>query len=396
MFLIPYGTNAPIYYWPYATVALIVANVLVFIVSATSPESVVPYILVFGDGFHPLQWITSTFLHADIYHLLGNMVFLWTFGIIVEGKLGLLKTLAVYLGIGLIEHSIVQAMMLDSQGGALGASGAIFGFMAICLVWAPENEIYCLCGVFYQFIIRVAYFEVKVLTMVGLFLLLQIIVAALTKMSMSSELLHLIGAGAGLPFAIVMLKTGLVDCEHWDLFSIIAGRHTMTDEEREAADSRRSGEQTSGPEELSAEALLDQLRGVIRNGQVPLAIRVHQRLSSRYPGWVLPQSDLWNFIQTLHKQKLWSESIPLMEEYLKHYKQNASLVRLKLGQILLVEKKLPPQALNVLAKIDQSTLSPRQREFLGKLRARAKSKLFNFRPKHIGKPKTGLRPKTSA
>ena len=94
MFLIPYGTNAPIYHWPIATVGLIVINVVVFALSIASPESVEPFILAFGDGFHPVQWITSNFLHADIFHLIGNMLFLWAFGIIVEGKLGVAKMLA--------------------------------------------------------------------------------------------------------------------------------------------------------------------------------------------------------------------------------------------------------------------------------------------------------------
>ena len=376
MFLIPYGTNAPIYHWPIATLALIVANVLAFIVSAISPELATPHILAFGEGLRPLQWITCNFLHAGLLHLAGNMVCLWTFGMIVEGKLGWIKTLIVYLGIGLIENAFVQTMMLDSQGGALGASGAIFGFMAICLVWAPENEIYCLFVVFFQFWVRATYFEVKVITMVALFLLLQIVVALVTKMSMSSELLHLIGAAAGLPFAIIMLKTGLVDCEHWDLFSVIAGRHLMTDEERGEADWRDLEGQSTTPDDLPTDALLDQFRNVVREGNLPLALGVHRRLSSRRDGWTLPRRDMWNFIQELHKRNMWAESIPVMEDYLKHYKQGDSLMRLKLGQILLVEKRSPPKVLNVLARIDRSILSDEQRKLLAKLKAGARARLF--------------------
>lgn len=386
MFLIPYGTNAPIYHWPIATVGLIVINVVVFILSIASPESVEPFILAFGDGFHPIQWITSNFLHADIFHLIGNMVFLWAFGIIVEGKLGAVKMLAVYLGIGLIENSVVQLMMLDSQG---GASGAIFGLMMICLVWAPENDIFILFVVFFRFMVRASYFEMKVSVFAGLFLLLQIIIAAVTKMSMSSELLHLIGAAAGLPFAIILLKTGLVDCENWDIFSVIAGRHQMTDDEREEADARRSGEPIgpTEPEELSIDVLLDQLREVIRAGQLPLAVGVYRRLTVRHSGLTLPREDLWNFIQALHKQKQWSDSIPMMEEYLKHYKQNSEPMRIKLGQILLVEKHHPPQALNVLNKVDPKQLNTSQREFLAKLRARAKSQLFGISRMPLGTKK---------
>ena len=389
MFLIPYGTNAPIYHWPIATVGLIVINVVVFALSIASPESVEPFILAFGDGFHPVQWITSNFLHADIFHLIGNMLFLWAFGIIVEGKLGAVKMLAVYLGIGLLENSVVQLMMIDSQGGALGASGVIFGLMMICLVWAPENEIFILFVVFFRFMVRASYFEVKVSVFAGLFLLLQIVIAVVTKMSMSSELLHLIGAAAGLPFALILLKTGMVDCENWDLFSVIAGRHQMTDDEREQDDARRAGKPIESDEtgELPLDVLLDQLREIIRAGQLPLALGAYRRLAIRHPGLTLPREDLWDFIQALHKQKKWSDSIPMMEEYLKHYPRNSEPMRMKLGQILLVEKHHPPQALNVLNKVDPKLLNTRQREFLAKLKARAKSQLFGVSRMPFGSQK---------
>ena len=50
-----------------------------------------------GDGIHPLQWLTNIFLHAGFFHLVGNMIFLWTFGFVVEGKLGWLPFTALYL-----------------------------------------------------------------------------------------------------------------------------------------------------------------------------------------------------------------------------------------------------------------------------------------------------------
>ena len=73
--------------------------------------------MAFGDGLHPMQWITCNFLHAGLLHLVGNMLFLWSFGLIIEGKLGWYKTLAVYLGIGVVQGAIVQVLMLGSHGG---------------------------------------------------------------------------------------------------------------------------------------------------------------------------------------------------------------------------------------------------------------------------------------
>jgi len=79
---IPYGTDAPIYHRPIITVAMIVINYIVYVMLATSPFGAIdpqlarPYMLALGDGLHPLQWITSNFLHAGFFHFLFNMFFL--------------------------------------------------------------------------------------------------------------------------------------------------------------------------------------------------------------------------------------------------------------------------------------------------------------------------------
>ena len=99
--ILPIGTDAPIYHRPIATVGLIVANVIAFGYSMTNFEEAdwLRWMLLTGDGLHPLQWVTHGFLHANIFHLAGNMVFLWAFGLIVEGKLGALAFLGLYLGL---------------------------------------------------------------------------------------------------------------------------------------------------------------------------------------------------------------------------------------------------------------------------------------------------------
>jgi membrane associated rhomboid family serine protease len=78
--LIPFRTDAPIYYWPYATVGLIVVNCLVLGAMMTgSFEDPELWILEHGR-LSPLQWVSSNFIHGGPLHLLGNMFFLWGFG----------------------------------------------------------------------------------------------------------------------------------------------------------------------------------------------------------------------------------------------------------------------------------------------------------------------------
>jgi hypothetical protein len=302
-------------------------------------------------------------------HLVDNMVFLWLFGMIVEGKLGWYKTLVIYLGIGILYGAIVQTLMLGWDGYACGASAVIFGFMAMSLVWAPENCIQCI----FWLLLFPVFFEVRVFVWVAIFLAIQIWVLLMTNMAMSSAFLHVIGAAVGFPVAIWMLKKGMVDCENWDVFSVWSGRHKMTDEEWEEAQERKARKKTKAQVgRLSPEVALEQIRQIIHEGPPLLALRAHQRMSQDMPDWILPQADYWALIQALHQKKLWSESVPVMSEYLEHYPQNSGVVRLKLAQILAIEHHRPDLAMKEMAKIEASALDDRHREFLEKLRAKMK------------------------
>ncbi len=91
--ILPWGTDAPIYHRPVATIGVIVVNVLIFVAFPSPLHE--DWMLELGGGIHPLQWLSNIFMHLGLGHLLGNMLFLWAFGIIVEGKLGALGFLAV-------------------------------------------------------------------------------------------------------------------------------------------------------------------------------------------------------------------------------------------------------------------------------------------------------------
>ncbi len=373
-FFIPYGTDAPIYHWPITTVLMIAVNIIVFCLELAYPEQVGPFILTFGNGLHPAQWITSNFMHAGIMHLAGNMFALWSFGLVIEGKLGWFKTLALYLGIGVIESSIVQYMMLGSLtgGGGLGASGIIYGLMAMSLIWAPVNKIQCFLVVVFYFI-RTADFEISIMAMVGLMLLLQITVQFFIGMQISSEAMHIVGASVGFAVAIAMLKARWVDCENWDAFSVWAGRNTSAgvEQARVQAQCQAARQQKQENQRILRENALKEIHEIIQNGQALLALKAHQRMSKELPDWDLPESDLFNLILGLHKNKFWAESAPVMAEYIAKCPQKSALMRLKLAQILVAVEKRPAQALKLMAKIDNSDLDASQIEFLQKLRAKA-------------------------
>lgn len=212
--LIPYRTDAPVYHRPWATMGLIALNLVIQIwATASDDASTEQLVMVYGE-FAPWQWLTSVFAHAGWLHLIGNMVFLWVFGLVVEGKVGWWRFLAMYGVIAVASCAIEQTLMLGAEGYSLGASGVIFGLMMIALVWAPENEVDCLLLLLP---LGARHLEMSMKLMAGIFLALQVLDAALN--GWSSGALHLLGAACGLPVGLVMLKRRWVDCEGWDWFS---------------------------------------------------------------------------------------------------------------------------------------------------------------------------------
>lgn len=65
------------------------------------------------------------------------MVFLWVFGLVVEGKIGWWRFLVCYLGVGVGQSLVEQILTLPLHGVNVrsgGASSAIFGIMAMAAI----------------------------------------------------------------------------------------------------------------------------------------------------------------------------------------------------------------------------------------------------------------------
>lgn len=90
-------------------------------------------------GFTPAEaslptWFTSMFLHGDVMHLVGNMVFLFIVGVAVESALGGFWFLVLYLAAGLAGTALHLAVHPASTMPSVGASGAISGLMGLFTV----------------------------------------------------------------------------------------------------------------------------------------------------------------------------------------------------------------------------------------------------------------------
>jgi membrane associated rhomboid family serine protease len=101
------------------------------------------------DAPRAASLLSSAFLHGDLSHLVGNMVFLVLLGLLVEGALGAGWFLALYGVAALGSGGFSLLLHLGQPGGALGASGAIAGLMgAYCVLWGLRRV-----RVFYWFFV---------------------------------------------------------------------------------------------------------------------------------------------------------------------------------------------------------------------------------------------------
>ena len=89
----------------------------------------------------PITYLTSTFLHATWWHVLGNMWFLWLAGFVLEDAWGRPLYLLVYLAAGAMGCQFDVWASPGSIVHSVGASGAVAGLMGAFLVGFPKMRI---------------------------------------------------------------------------------------------------------------------------------------------------------------------------------------------------------------------------------------------------------------
>jgi membrane associated rhomboid family serine protease len=149
----------------YVTIGLILLNVLVFILEVTGLHeaviasfAIIPAELVTTASLLPeadapeqsvavpekLTLLSYMFFHGDIFHLGGNMLFLWVFGDNVEDAMGHLKFLVFYLACGIVAGLMHVVMVPGSPNPLIGASGAVAGVIAAYLMLHPRVRVWVL------------------------------------------------------------------------------------------------------------------------------------------------------------------------------------------------------------------------------------------------------------
>jgi membrane associated rhomboid family serine protease len=161
--------------------------------------TMVPANILNGQNFHTL--FTSMFLHADIFHIGGNMLFLYVFGDNVEDAFGHLPYLLFYLISGLAADLIHILSITTSSGllvPTLGASGAISGVMGAYILLYPRARIQTLIIAFFITII-----SIPAVFFIGFWFLLQLLYTWLDMSGNVAYWAHIGGFVAGILMALI-------------------------------------------------------------------------------------------------------------------------------------------------------------------------------------------------
>lgn len=89
--------------------------------------------------FHTI--FTSMFVHASLGHLLSNLWFLWVFGPAIEGRVGFIRFVILYLLSGIAAAFLQGFSMPASIVPMVGASGAVSGVLGAYLVLFPKARV---------------------------------------------------------------------------------------------------------------------------------------------------------------------------------------------------------------------------------------------------------------
>ena len=219
--LIPYKLETTFTRIPYANAALIVITSIIYFL----PEQIFPMSDRQSLVLH--NWEVSgllgnMFLHGNIFHLLGNMLFLWIFGNAICATVGNVAYVFLYISLGIIAG--VVHLAVDAHP-AIGASGAINGIVGMALVLFPRNKIHS----WYFFAIPLIWlfkagtFATKTFWMVLYWLVFDIF-GSMGSPDGIAHWMHIGGFAGGMIIAICALKFNLIESYHLTFFDMLAGR----------------------------------------------------------------------------------------------------------------------------------------------------------------------------
>ncbi len=164
--MIPLKDNIATRTFPIITVSILFVNMLIFVMQALflPPRESEMYFKYYGlipgefllalsqrwdlIPYNMLTLFTSMFIHGGLFHVVGNMLYLWIFGNNVEDSMGHMRFIIFYFLSGVAAAAFQFFYDPHSTIPMVGASGAVSGILGAYLVLYPYARVKTLLFIF--------------------------------------------------------------------------------------------------------------------------------------------------------------------------------------------------------------------------------------------------------
>jgi membrane associated rhomboid family serine protease len=326
--LIPLKTDSPLRSTPWVNWAIILANVIMFGVTTKWPEVSEHYAL---SSVRPLllNYFTYQFLHANIQHVLFNMLFLYVFGNNVNDRMGNLGYLAFYLAGGVFAG--ISYVFLD-KGSIVGASGAIAAVIGAYLVLLPRSHVTI---VYLLFFIGVA--EIPSIWLILSFFLLDVIF--FHSADNVAHMAHIGGTLFGMGISMSLLTVHLLPRDQFDVLALLQ----RWNKRRQYQELVRQGYDPfayTPPKRAAPDPIQDRIQDIraeiaelLAHNQLDDATRLYLQLLEIDSRQVLAKQNQLDVANQLYSDRQYAPAAKAYELFIQHYPkyENLEHVRLMLG-----------------------------------------------------------------
>jgi membrane associated rhomboid family serine protease len=147
--------------------------------------------------------VSYMFLHGDVLHLAGNLLFLWVFGDNVEDACGHFGFAVLYLACGVLGGLTHVVMQPTSGAPLIGASGAVAGVIAAYLVLHPKVNVWVLA-------FKVLPLRISAVWALGAWVALQVAMLVVPQVGPVAWWAHIGGIIAGALLIVLLRRPGVV------------------------------------------------------------------------------------------------------------------------------------------------------------------------------------------
>lgn len=401
---IPLRTSRELRRRPNTTVALILLNMLVYLVGLVAAsqrwftmEDMVQFGSLGREPFRPWTLLTYQFLHdpSSIWHLAFNMVFLWTFGGPVEDRLGRAGYVAFYLLGGVVAG---LAHMAVSPSPVIGASGSVAAVTGAFAALAPRARIHVL----FVFIL-ITMMSIPAMWFVAIYVAIDMMRSVGDLLGGSNRVAwgaHLGGYAYGFGLSVLLLATRLLPRDDYDIWFIfrqqqrrsayrraIRGSASGAFTSASADTAKRVGRTSVGSKKkAAAEAppsppdarTREEREAIVRHladHRGDEAMAGYETLVARVPNAVLPQDRQLEIATRLHaagRHEMAAKAFELMlEHYPAHHEANDA--RLVLSLLLVRHLGRPADALPHIDRAERLLSDEGLRQLAATLRTEIES-----------------------